>query len=57
VEFPAFISPHGTGCNRYVGTCVTETALYATWQQSQPDLSQALVGHALSMEQVEQILS
>jgi hypothetical protein len=56
VDGPAFISPHGTGCNRYVGTCATDTGLYATWQQSQPDLSQPLMGHALSMEQVDQIL-
>ena len=57
VECPLFVSPYGTGCSRYVSTLVTEAAIYASWQQSQPDLSQPLVGHALPMEVVEAILS
>ncbi|MFC1479522.1 exo-alpha-sialidase, partial [Planctomycetota bacterium] len=57
VNFPLFISPYGTGCSRYISTLFTDTAMYAAWQQSQNDLSQPLVGHCLTMEQVEKILS
>ena len=49
--------PHGTGCSRYVATVVTEDGIFANWQQSQPDLSQPLVGHFLSMEKVTEILA
>ncbi len=54
---PLFISPHGTGCSRYVDTLVTDGGILASWQQSQEDLSQPLVGHFLPMEEVEKILS
>lgn len=57
IEAPLFISPHGTGCSRYVATFVDESGIFATWQQSQEDLSQPLVGHFLPMEQVKEILS
>ncbi len=57
IEAPLFISPHGTGCSRYVATCVDESGIFATWQQSQDDLSQPLVGHFLPMERVAEILS
>jgi len=57
VEAPLFISPHGTGCSRYVATLTTEDGIFATWQQSQDDLSQPLVGHFLSMDRVREILS
>jgi hypothetical protein len=57
VEAPLFISPHGTGCSRYVATFVDESGIFATWQQSQDDLSQPLVGHFLSMDRVVEILS
>jgi hypothetical protein len=57
IDQPFFVSPYGTGCNRYVSTLVTGEAVYATWQQSQADRSQPLVGHALPMEEVERILS
>ncbi|MEX0818395.1 MAG: hypothetical protein WD070_02345, partial [Pirellulaceae bacterium] len=40
---PFFISPYGTGCSRYVDVLSTSDGLYATWQQSQDDLSQPLV--------------
>ncbi len=56
MDAPLFVSPHGTGCSRYVSTLATGEAVYATWQQSQPDGSQALVGHALTMEEVERLL-
>jgi len=53
---PLFVSPWGTGCSRYVSTLVTDDAVYTSWQQSQPDGSQPLVGHWLAMEVVERIL-
>ena len=40
---PLFVSPHGTGCSRYVDVLATDDGYYATWQQSQPDGSQPLV--------------
>lgn len=43
VNFPMFVSPHGTGCSRYVDVLATDDGFYATWQQSQPDGSQPLV--------------
>lgn len=57
VESPIFVSPHGTGCSRYVATLVTEDGILATWQQSQTDLRQPLVGHFLPMDRVREILS
>jgi hypothetical protein len=57
VDTPLFISPHGTGCSRYVATLVTDDAIYATWQQGQADGSQPLCGHRVSMEEIEAILS
>ena len=57
VEEPLFVSPHGTGCSRYVATCITEDGIFANWQQSQPDFCQPLVGHFLPMTEVEKILA
>lgn len=57
VEKPLFVSPHGTGCSRYVATLITDEGIVAFWQQSQPDLCQPLVGHFLPMNEVERILS
>ena len=54
---PLFVSPWGTGCSRYVHTCVTGWGIVATWQQGQADGSQPLVAHALPMEEVERILA
>lgn len=56
-EAPLFVSPHGTGCSRYVATVVTDEGIFANWQQSQEDLSQPLVGHFLPMDRVNEILS
>lgn len=42
---PWFISPHGTGCSRYVDVLAARDGYYVTWQQSQPDFSQPLVMH------------
>ena len=54
---PLFVSPHGTGCSRYVDVTATPDGLLALWQQSQPDGSQPLVGHLLPHAQVERILA
>ncbi|NNE92685.1 MAG: exo-alpha-sialidase [Verrucomicrobiales bacterium] len=53
---PLFVSPHGTGCSRYVATCRTDDGVFTNWQQSQKDLSQPLVGTFLEMGEVETIL-
>ena len=55
--FPMFISPQGTGCSRYVDVLQTDTGFYATWQQSQADLSQPLVMNFLSTERAMDILA
>ncbi len=57
VEAPLFVSPYGTGCSRYVGTLVLDDGIFATWQQSQRDLSQPLVGHFLSNENIAELLA
>jgi hypothetical protein len=54
--FPAFVSPWGTGSSRYVSVLSTDRGLSATWQQSQPDRSQALVMNSLSMEEALELL-
>ena len=54
---PMFISPHGTGCSRYVDVLATDDGFYATWQQSQDDLSQPLVMNFVSRDQAQQILA
>lgn len=54
---PMFISPTGTGCSRYVDVLSTADGFYATWQQSQDDLSQPLVMNFLSRAAAESILS
>jgi len=54
---PLFVSPYGTGCCRYIETLVTEDGIHAIWQQSQPDGSQPLVGHFLSHESIEELLT
>ena len=53
---PLFISPHGTGCSRYVDVLSTGEGMYATWQQAQQDGSQPLVMNFLSQDEIEQIL-
>ncbi len=56
VALPAFVSPHGTGCSRYVSVLETPEGWLATWQQSQPDLSQPLVGSFLSRDDALRVL-
>ena len=53
---PAFVSPHGTGCNRYVQSTWTEEGFVTTWQQSQVDLSQPLMIHHLPADRVAKTL-
>ncbi|MEI6387712.1 MAG: sialidase family protein [Spirochaetota bacterium] len=55
--FPAFVSPWGTGSSRYVTVLACEEGLYASWQQSQPDRSQALVLNMLPMDEVRRMLA
>ena len=57
LDFPLFTSPHGTGCSRYVSTLKTQDGIMATWQQSQPDRSQPLVGNFLDSAAVESQLA
>ena len=54
---PAFVSPWGTGCSRYVDVLQTEAGFYTTWQQSQEDGSQPLVMTFLPMAEAEALLS
>jgi hypothetical protein len=54
---PFFVSPWGTGCSRYVDVLASDDGLFATWQQSQEDQSQPLVGHFLDLDQVTRVLS
>jgi hypothetical protein len=56
VELPIFLSPHGTGCSRYVNVQESVDGYLTTWQQSQPDGSQPLVAHFLSRADAEGIL-
>ncbi|MEM9281092.1 MAG: exo-alpha-sialidase [Verrucomicrobiota bacterium] len=57
IEAPLFVSPHGTGCSRYIATLLTDEGIFANWQQSQPDLCQPLMGHFVPMDRVKEILS
>tara|TARA_R110002049_G_scaffold27321_2_gene94374 strand:+ start:653527 stop:654615 length:1089 start_codon:yes stop_codon:yes gene_type:complete len=54
---PMFISPHGTGCSRYVDVLVTDDGYYATWQQAQSDGSQPLVMNFVSKDAVNSLLT
>lgn len=53
---PWFVSPFGTGSSRYISCLQTAGGILATWQQSQPDGSQPLVAHFVSMDDVRRIL-
>ena len=53
---PMFISPTGTGCSRYVDVLATDDGYYATWQQSQADLSQPLVMNFVSHDEAAKVL-
>jgi hypothetical protein len=57
VVAPMFVSPHGTGCSRYVDVLETGDHYFATWQQAQADGSQPLVMNVVEKAEVEAILS
>ena len=54
---PLFISPRGTGCSRYVDVLSSADGYYATWQQSQDDLSQPLVMNFVAQADAEALLA
>lgn len=54
---PLFISPHGTGCSRYVDVLRIKEGFLSTWQQSQPDGSQPLVSNFVAIDEAESLLS
>ena len=54
---PWFISPHGTGCSRYVDVHVSSDGYYVTWQQSRNNLSQPLVMNFLSHDRARELLT
>lgn len=56
-HLPMFVSPHGTGCSRYVDVLATPENWYVTWQQSQPDGSQPLVLHTVPTATIHSFLS
>ena len=57
IDFPLFISPHGTGCSRYASAVsLPDGSIFAAWQQSQENESQPLVGNHLPSAEVERIL-
>jgi hypothetical protein len=57
VNGPLFVSPHGTGCSRYVDVLSTDEGYYASWQQAQADGSQPLVMNFVSRERAESVLT
>ena len=58
IDFPLFISPHGTGCSRYASAInLPDGSIFATWQQSRENESQPLVANHLSSTEVSRILS
>jgi len=57
VEAPLFVSPHGTGCSRYVSVADAGDHYLVTWQQSQPDRSQPLVVNRVPKREVEALLT
>jgi len=56
-DLPAFVSPYGTGCSRYVDVLSTEEGYFVTWQQSQHDFSQPLVMNFVDRDRIKRALS
>ncbi|MGI9473584.1 MAG: hypothetical protein ACR2NZ_18725 [Rubripirellula sp.] len=56
ITAPLFVSPHGTGCSRYVDVLATNDHYIATWQQAQADGSQPLVMNSVPRSEIEAIL-
>lgn len=55
---PLFVSPEGTGANRYVSVlCEKNGDLFATWERSSATRAQPLVSHRLSSARSETLLS
>ncbi|MCS7180584.1 MAG: exo-alpha-sialidase [bacterium] len=54
--FPLFVSPEGTGSNRYVSTFYDGEKIYAIWQMSTNDFSQPLFMNIVDIEEIENIL-
>jgi hypothetical protein len=53
---PLFVSPHGTGCSRYVTVVTIDGDLVAYWQQGRADGSQPLVSHRLPLSRAHRLL-
>jgi len=53
---PLFVSPHGTGCSRYLSLVRIGDELVALWQQGQADGSQPLVARRLRWARVVELL-
>lgn len=53
---PAFVSPEGTGCNRYVSVVSDDDGLLALWQQSNRRRAQPLVGHRVTARRLGKLL-
>ncbi len=53
---PAFVSPEGTGCNRYVSVVSDDDGLFALWQQSNRRRAQPLVGHRVTARRLGKLL-
>ncbi|MDA0334561.1 MAG: exo-alpha-sialidase [bacterium] len=56
VMAPCFVSPAGTGCNRYVSAITDDDGMFAIWQQSNRRKAQPLMGHRLSPRRLRSIL-
>jgi hypothetical protein len=57
VEAPLFVSPHATGCNRYVSVLEDGDSCFATWQQAQADGSQPLVARRTPRDRMLELLT
>jgi hypothetical protein len=53
---PAFVSPHGSGCSRYVDVYFDGRHYFATWQQAQSDGSQPLMLNRVPRDELESLL-
>ena len=53
---PTFVSPHGTGCSRYVDVFCDGRHYFVTWQQSQSDGSQPLLLNKVAVDEIESLL-
>jgi hypothetical protein len=57
VDAPLFVSPHATGCSRYVSVLEDGDSYLATWQQAQADGSQPLVAHRVARDRLLELLA